>query len=351
MFISYLKDMASWIVFFLLALGFADMLIWLDQGINAKFSSVLYFNTLLIIALILFIIGRFRKEMQFTKELAVFTNGSTTDWHESLPEAVFTRDEMTKDVLQQAALSFSKELADIRRANVIESDYTAAWVHEVKAPLTAMKLLIDAHRNDPAIRKLEAEWLRVYLLIDQQLYISRLPTLEADYIVEEADVHRLATEEIRELATWCMEKNVAVEFEGEDARVLTDVKWSRFIIRQILTNAVKYSPTGSTIVISTSVMPSTNVLLTIKDKGPGIPPQDLPRIFDKGFTGGTGRLHNAATGLGLYLAKTVADKLGIGLGTESILGQGTMITMIFPTENEFDKIRIISKDGRKNEKT
>ncbi|MFJ7934152.1 sensor histidine kinase [Sporosarcina sp. NPDC096371] len=347
MFISYVKDMASWITFFLLSLGLADMLIWLDQGIDTKFSSVLYVNVLLITALILFVVWRYRKEMKFTKELAALTNDSAADWHEILPETVFMRDEITNEVLRLAALSFSKELADVRRANVIESDYTAAWVHEVKAPLTAIKLLIDAHRNDPAIRKLEAEWLRVYLLIDQQLYISRLPTLEADYIVENTDVQRLAAAEVRELATWCMEKNVAVEFEGEDAKVVTDVKWSRFIIRQILTNAVKYSPTGSTILISTKVMPSANVLLTIKDEGSGIPPHDLPRIFDKGFTGGTGRLQNAATGLGLYLAKTVADKLGITLTTDSILGQGTTVTLIFPTENEFDQIRTVRK-GKTN---
>ncbi|WP_342508167.1 sensor histidine kinase [Sporosarcina sp. FSL K6-2383] len=345
MFISYLKDMMSWIAFFLLALGLTDMLIWLDQGIDAKFSSVFYVNVLLIIALVLFIGWRYRKEMKFTKELALLTNDSTTDWHEILPETIFMRDEMTKEVLQRAALLFSKELADSRRANIIESDYTAAWVHEVKAPLTAMKLLIDSYGKDPAIRKLETEWLRVYLLIDQQLYISRLSTLEADYIVEKTGVHRLATAEVRELATWCMEKNIAVEFEGEDAKVVTDVKWSRFIIRQILTNAVKYSQAGGTICILTSVKSSGNVVLTIKDEGPGIKSYDLSRIFDKGFTGGMGRLQNAATGLGLYLAKTVADKLGITLVAESIMNQGTTITMIFPTENEFDSIRILRKGG------
>ena len=336
--------MASWISFFLLALGFADILIWLDQGIDVKFSAVLYFNVLLTTVLILFVVWRYRKETKFTRELDSSTNDTIIDWHEALPEADFTRDEVTKEVLQRAALSFSRELATVRRANVIESDYTAAWVHEVKAPLTAMKLLIDAHRTDPAVRKLEAEWLRVYLLIDQQLYISRLPTLETDYIVEETDVHRLAAAEVRELATWCMEKNVAVEFEGEDAKIVTDVKWSRFIVRQILTNAVKYSPAGGTIFISTSVMPSTNVLLTIKDEGPGISPHDLPRIFDKGFTGGTGRLQNAATGLGLYLAKMVADKLGITLVADSIVDQGTTITLVFPTENEFDQIRTVRKE-------
>lgn len=343
MFISYIKDMASWILFFLLALGFADLLIWLDQGIGTKFSSVLYFNILLITAFIFFIYWRYRKEMKFTRELSAFTGGSTIDWHEALPETLFMRDEITKGVLQVAALSFSQQLAAIRQVNVMESDYTAAWIHEVKAPLTAMKLLIDANRTDPAAQKLEAEWLRVYLLIDQQLYISRLPTLEADYIVEETDVQRLAAAEVRELATWCLEKNIAVEFEGEKAKVITDIKWSRFMIRQVLTNAVKYSPIGSTIIISITIKTSGHVVLTLTDEGPGILPHDLPRIFDKGFTGGTGRLHNAATGLGLYLAKLVADKIGITLHVDSEVDHGTAVTITFTIENEFDSTRTIHK--------
>ncbi|WP_342513414.1 sensor histidine kinase [Sporosarcina sp. FSL K6-1522] len=338
MFISYVKDMKSWIVFFLLALGFADLIIWLDQGIDVKFSSALYFNVLLLIALSLFVMWRYRQEMRFSKELATFMNGSVIDWHESLPEPTFTRDEVIKEVLRLAALSFSRELADIRQANIMEGDYTAAWIHEVKAPLTAMKLTIDGHRHESVIRKIEAEWLRVYLLIDQQLYISRLPTLEADYVLESTEVHRLVAAEVRELGTWCMEKNVAVEFEGDDATVVTDRKWSRFIIRQILTNAVKYSPVGGAIFISTTVNPSGNVMLAIKDEGPGIQPHDLPRIFDKGFTGGTGRLQNAATGLGLYLAQTVAEKIGITLQVQSEIGQGTTFQLTFSTQNAFDKI-------------
>ena len=87
MFISYLKDMDSWIIFFLLALGFADMLIWLDQGIDTKFSSVLYVNVLLSLQLLFSLsVGDYRKEMKFTKELSAFTDDSTTDWHEALPE-------------------------------------------------------------------------------------------------------------------------------------------------------------------------------------------------------------------------------------------------------------------------
>lgn len=337
MFLNYLNDMKSWILFFGLGLGLADLLIWLDQGIDMQFTSALYFNFLLVILFILFIVWRYFKETQFTKELAALVDEPLLDWHEALPETTFMRDEVISEILRQVAVSTSNELADLKRANVIESDYIAAWVHEVKAPLTAMKLALDGHSTAPLVRKIETEWLRVHLLIDQQLYISRLPTLETDYVLESTDIYRLVAAEVRELASWCMEKNIAIDFEEEGIEVITDVKWCRFILRQLLTNAVKYSPIGGTIIISANVNPTGNVVLLIKDEGPGIQAHDLPRIFDKGFTGGTGRLHNAATGLGLYLAQTVATKIGIALQAQSELEQGTTLSMTFSTENEFDK--------------
>jgi OmpR family two-component system bacitracin resistance sensor histidine kinase BceS len=189
------------------------------------------------------------------------------------------------------------------------------------------------------IRNIESEWLRIHLLIDQQLYISRLPSLEADYVLEQTGIQRLAALEVRELASWCVEKNIAVEFEGEETLVRTDRKWCRFMIRQLMTNAVKYSPESGTILLSTTVTPDGHVRLTIRDEGPGIAAHDLPRIFDKGFTGGNGRLYNAATGLGLYLAKTVSAKIGITLTVQSELEAGTTMQMTFTVSNAFESVR------------
>jgi len=338
MFVSYLNDIKSWILFFFGMLGLSDAILWLDQGIAVEFVSVFYFNILILTFFVLFIVWRYRKEMKFVRNISLLMDEPELDWHEALPKPGFMRDRVMSEALQQVAVSSAKEIEDLRCESIIEGDYTAAWVHEVKAPLTAMKLTMDGHRSNPVIRKIEAEWLRVYLLIDQQLYISRMPTLESDYVLEQTDVFGFVTAEVRELASWCMEKNIAVELEGESKDVITDIKWSRFIIRQLITNAVKYSPIGGTIHIEARVNPTGNTVLSIKDDGPGIKSHDLPRIFDKGFTGGAGRLHNAATGLGLYLAQTAATKIGITLWAASEMEQGTTLYMIFSTENEFDKL-------------
>ena len=330
--------MKSWILFVFSTIGLIDLILWLDQGIAVEFASVFYFNVLLFAFFIIFLIWRYQVELKFTKKLTLLIEEEEDDWYVALPEAIYLRDEVTKEMLQQAATNFSRELSSVKKLSIHEGDYIASWVHEVKTPLTAMKLIIDEHRGNPDFQKVELEWLRLHLLIDQQLSISRLPSLEADYVLEKTSLQKLASAEVRELASWCMEKNVAVEFEGENIEVVADVKWCRFIIRQFLTNAVKYSPTGGTIIVSMDKNLSGHAVLIIKDEGPGILPHELPRVFEKGYTGGTGRIHNAATGLGLYLAQTVATKMGITLTGKSEYGEGTAMEMIFPNENDFDKM-------------
>lgn len=337
MFIRYINDMKSWIIFFVLTLGFTDLLIWLDKGMHMKFESLLYLNVLLLATFIVFFSWRYKKETKYSAALSILMNSDAKDWQEALPDFDFLRDQVTNELLLHIVDEYQREIAELRASLISESDYTASWVHEVKAPLTAMKMMIDTHTSDPAMRKLEAEWLRVHLLIDRQLYISRLPTLESDYVLDNVILRELIVTEIRELSSWCREKNIAVDFEDLDVEVLTDSKWCRFIVRQLLTNAVKYSPSDGTITVKASHSEKGHVMVTIKDEGPGIPLHDLPRIFDKGFTGGTGRMHNAATGLGLYLAQNVAVKIGIILTADTKVKRGTEMQMHFSVKNEFDK--------------
>ncbi|MET3576201.1 sensor histidine kinase [Bhargavaea ullalensis] len=338
MFISFLISRSPWIGFYLVALFLADLLLYLDSGLPVSTGAVLYFNVLLLAALLLFVVWRFRRETRFLKEIRSLEEEALADWEDLLRGRPAGLDDVTAELLQKASLAHKRELGALRESRLIEADYTAAWVHEVKAPLTAMKLLLDEHRGEPGMRALSAEWLRIHLLIDRQLYISRLPTLASDFIPETAGVRSLVAPEVRELAAWCMEKDLAVELEGEDVMVRTDVKWARFVIRQVLTNAVKYSPAGGTIRIFAEKDEGGSAVLRIEDEGPGIPAHDIPRIFEKGFTGGTGRIHNAATGLGLYLADAVGSRLGMGLGVVSKEGSGTAVTAVFPKENEFDRI-------------
>lgn len=338
MLIPYLKSRFPWILFFLAALLLADLVIFLDSGIPAELASVVYFNVLLVALFALFLIWRFLRETRMLREVRRLSGEPLGDWEDLLPSRAPGLDGLLTDQLVEISRAHRRELAAMKEAQMLEADYTASWVHEVKTPLTAMKLILDEHRKEPAMRALSAEWLRLHLLIDRQLYISRMPSLASDFLPETAGVRSLVSPEVRELAAWCMEKDLAVEIEGEDAQIRTDVKWARFVVRQVLTNAVKYSPAGGQIRIGTGRDEDGHAFIRIEDEGPGIPAHDLPRIFEKGFTGGAGRIHNAATGLGLYLADTVGNRIGIALSVLSEEGGGTAATLTFAKENEFDQV-------------
>ena len=339
MFIRYLLSRKSWVLLFVLQLVIMDVLILFDQGIQIEPVSLLYINGLFLIMFVLFFLWRYKKETRYTAALASIKEFMSSDWAENLPEPGNDLDSAVSDVMREAFFQFKRKLSEQKEAQLIENDFIASWIHEVKTPLTAMKLIMDSRRSDPDIRKLKTEWLRIHLLVDQQLYMSRLPVLESDYVLEQAPLHRLVAEEVRELAPWCTEKNIAVSMEGPEADVITDRKWCRFIVRQLLTNAVKYSPPDTTIILVTSRTDAGHVILDIQDQGPGIQAHDLPRIFDKGFTGENGRIQNAATGLGLYLAQTVASKIGVGLKVKSTDSHGTTMRMVFAKPDPFEMLQ------------
>lgn len=207
-------------------------------------------------------------------------------------------------------------------------DSLLAWVHEMKSPMTAMHIMIEGNH------RLEKEWLRMHLLLDQQLHQTRLYTIEKDSLMKPTAIQPIISQEIKALRAWCLEKDIGFELEGEYPDQVTDAKWFAFIIRQILSNAVKYSHNGSQIYINMQ-----GQLLTIKDEGIGISSIDLPRIFQKSYTGTTGRESKQATGMGLYLANKAAHQLGITLHVTSIVNEGTAFYITFPQENDYHLIK------------
>lgn len=337
MLFHYISDRRAWIFLYVTSLLLLNSILLLDDGIAIHPTSIVYINGLLAVFFLFFFCWRFITETRYIRKLQqVMTEEDMVA--DALPEAKYYVDEQFNHFLTKLLYEQSQKLQEIKNENLMEHDYTAAWVHEVKAPLTAMKLMIDDTKHDPVMRKIESEWLRINLLLDQQLSITRLPTLHSDYIIRHVNVQKMVAQEVKELASWCLEKQIAVDFEGEAATVTTDEKWVRFIIRQVLTNAIKYSPQGGMVTVRFDEVEGRFSRMTIIDEGPGIAKHDQMRVFEKGYTGSAGRLHNAATGLGLYLAKNVADQLKIQLTLQSTEGVGTRVMMVFPTENDFDQV-------------
>lgn len=328
---AYIIERRSWIGLFILLQALILFISFIDSAI--PFLPLLYIVFLSALIFIIFFIFRYHRETKFFTSLMERENNLDLS---TLIEAdrPFERIVENSMVSQTELLkqTFTKNLVDLEQ----EKDDLLAWIHEVKTPLTAMHLMIDRLEDEVTKAQLEHEWLRIHLLLDIQLHQKRIPFIENDLYIEETDVKSLLFKEIKTLQSWCMQKGIGFEIDLEVYSVLTDAKWLAFMIRQLLTNAVKYSD-ASDIVIH-SFQHEGRTKLSVQDFGRGIDPKDLPRIFEKGFTSTTAHHDNAATGMGLYLTKKIAQPLFIHIDVRSELVSGTTFTLTFPKHNEFGRI-------------
>lgn len=197
-------------------------------------------------------------------------------------------------------------------------DYYTMWVHQIKTPIASMHLILQKEDSEDS-RRLRAELFRVEQYVQMVLCFLRLDSDFTDYVIKEYRVDDIIRPAVRRLAPQFIMKKLALEYEHTDEVALTDEKWLGFVVEQVLSNAVKYTSSGS---IS---IKCDGDRLVISDTGIGIAAEDLPRIFDKGYTGFNGRADRKASGIGLYLCRRICDNLGHSIKVESAAGHGTTI--------------------------
>lgn len=208
----------------------------------------------------------------------------------------------------------------VKREGMLE--YYTLWVHQIKTPLAAMRLILqsDPHETSGALLQ---ELFKVERYVEMVLGYLRLDTMSADLRLEKCAVHSIVSQAVKKFAPQFIYRKLSLRFQDFDARVITDEKWLLFALEQIFSNALKYTPEGGTITVS---MDEGDVL-TIGDTGIGISPEDLPRVFERGFTGLNGRQEKTSTGLGLYLTKQVLDRLRTPVEIVSQPGKGTQVKL------------------------
>lgn len=199
-------------------------------------------------------------------------------------------------------------------------DYYTMWVHQIKTPIAAMGLMLQ---EDPSQRgrELEAELFRVERYVELVLSYLRLGGSATDYLIREQPLDPILRQAVRRYAPLFIRGKVSLELRETELRVLTDEKWLQLVVEQVLSNAVKYTPGGRV-----TVWTEGNWLM-VEDNGVGIAPEDLPRIFDRGFTGCNGRMDKRATGIGLYLCRQICRRLGHTIAVDSEPGRGTRVTI------------------------
>ena len=200
-------------------------------------------------------------------------------------------------------------------------DYYTVWVHQIKTPIASMRLNLQ-NEDSELTRKLSSDLFRIEQYVDMVLTFLRLDSESTDYVIKEYDLDSIVRQAVRKFAGDFISRKLSLDYEPLNVKVLTDEKWLLFVVEQILSNALKYTSSGG--ITITLESPKT---LCIRDTGIGIAPEDLPRIFEKGYTGYNGRTDKKASGIGLYLCKRICSNLKHGISAESTVDAGTIIRL------------------------
>lgn len=341
--------------------------------IGARKQDVVYAAVLdAILLLITVLVGFFR----YSSKVKALSNALKRPVEEQaqLPEATDDVQILYHRLLenQSIARSESESSAAVRQSRM--RDYYSMWVHQIKTPISAMKLLLEAEREELGqlmcdeeqsqcriadmngcnisatelniselnasgkqqivytelsdnLDSFEDELFRIEEYVSMALQYQRVSSTENDFVLEKVSLDGVIRDTIKKYAKIMIRRHIGINYSGTKKQVYTDEKWLEFILEQILSNAIKYTPKG--FVTIETAEEKDRFFITIKDTGIGIKAEDLPRVFEKGYTGYNGHADKKATGIGLYLCRQMADKLGHTIRVESELGKGTKVWIGF----------------------
>ena len=308
----YLKDRITAIVYILICTIIAGVIFYL-RGVEP--AIVIYVFVLWIAVGTVFVILDFiskRKRIKVLKNIAMtpfFKDNMLPKEGNSVEKEYQT---LVNNTIAEAREKFSESDSRITEAN----EFYTMWVHQIKTPISAMKVLIDSGAERDM---LSAELFKIEKYADMALSFIRVGSETSDYVIKQCNLEKVVKDTVKTYAPLFIQKNLSVSMKNLDVYVLTDEKWLGFALEQVISNAVKYSRNGSVEIYS------ENGILTVEDHGTGIAREDMPRIFERGFTGANGRSGRWSTGIGLYLCKRVLTELGHYIWIESKENVGTKV--------------------------
>lgn len=367
---NFIKQNYIWILMIIIMSCIHMLYMYL---IGARKQDMVYAAVLdAILLLITVLVGFFR----YSSKVKALSNALKRPVEEQaqLPEATDDVEILYHRLLENQSIagSESESSAAVRQSRM--RDYYSMWVHQIKTPISAMKLLLEAEReelgqlicdeeqsqcqtadmtggnisaaglnivglNDAAkqqaafkelsdnLDSFEDELFRIEEYVGMALQYQRVSSTENDFVLEKISLDGVIRDTIKKYAKIMIRRHIGINYSGTKKQVYTDEKWLAFILEQILSNAIKYTPQG--VVTIETAEEKDRFFITIKDTGIGIKAEDLPRVFEKGYTGYNGRADKKATGIGLYLCRQMADKLGHTIRMESELGKGTKVWIGF----------------------
>ena len=317
MFFRYLREQLAAILLVIAVAGIFAALSWLyGAGGDAALYGLLLSGVVCAAALIIGYVIWYRRR----RELWILMDSEEVHWEDLPGKPRGIAREYT--ALMEKQDRYIKKLvrrADARRAE--QEDYYALWAHQIKTPIAAMSVLLQQTEGGNTLA-LRTELFKVERYAEMVMQYLRADAMSGDMSFGEYSVEDMVNQAVKKYAPLFIGGGVRLENGNLDCRAVTDEKWLVFVLEQIISNAVKYAPGG---VVRIYMDGDTD--LRVEDNGIGINREDLPRVFERGFTGFNGRMDKKSTGIGLYLSKRVMDTLGHGIFIESQPGRGTRVTL------------------------
>lgn len=287
-------------------------------------AVLLYISAVCPVILMIAAIFDFTKYLDRHKQLCLTLNSCEN--FEKLPDKCLLERDYNALILKLCEEKLKLENETSKRYAEM-SEYYTAWVHQIKTPIASMKLMLDAE-DSQAARNLSKELFRIEQYVEMVLTYIRLDSESTDYVFRRQPLDPIIKGAVKKFAGQFIMKGLKLEYAEGGTSVLTDSKWLSFVLEQLISNAVKYTEHGS-IGIKAYDSKKGTVSLCVTDTGIGIAAAELPRIFEKSYTGSVGRADCRATGIGLYLCKHICDRLGHTLRVKSKPGAGTSVYIDF----------------------
>ena len=254
--------------------------------------------------------------------------------HALIHEGEFTDAKLLDEILYTTGKSMTENVGRARKEQEEYKEYMELWVHDIKLPIAAAKLVAE-NNPGPVSESMDEELDKIDAMTENVLYYARSECVEKDYIIRRCNLKELVGASVRANKKYLIRSHFSINIRNCDIQVLTDPKWASFILNQIISNSIKYSSSKPSLTFSAS-KGQEGLSLSVSDNGIGISADELGRIFEKGFTGSGGRNEGSrSTGIGLYLCRKLCGKLGMGIRASSEPGKGTEITIVFPKESFF----------------
>lgn len=331
MLLSYIRTSVRETACGIVMLVLADLMFLFLPDNGTSWGDFIYLNILLIIAFLAFwIAGFILFTIRYKAIVTAIANKADLDAAAPFDSSFYSQ--LISGILREKTRLQLQENASHAAVILEKNEYIEQWVHEVKIPISVCELILADIQNLSGTREqMIYELERVKYLVNQVLYSARASDPAQNLDISCFNVKNTLRQVIKAGSQFFIQKNISLDFFLSDETITSDEKWLSYIFTQIIHNAAKYASEDSSVRIWSEKTPG-ELHIHILNEGIGIRREDLPKIFDKGFVGETGRVQTKSTGIGLYLAKKAADHLGVRLGAESEAGQYAKFSVMIPRE-------------------